>query len=465
MHYKKTTYADIKKLQNICGADRIYTGDEIHEDFSHDELHGFRQYPEVLAEAVCSDEVAAIMEYAHKKNIPVTPRGQGTGLVGGAVCTRGGIMLSLAKMNRILELDEANMTLTVEPGVLLMEIIDHVTPRGFLYPPDPGEKSATIGGNICTNAGGMRAVKYGTTRDYVLALEVVLADGRILELGSKVVKSSSGYSLRDLIIGSEGTLAIVTKAVLKLLPMPERVVSLLIPFPDLQKAIRTVPKLIASKQIPTAVEFLEREVILAAEDFLGKKFPDKSADAYLLISFDGHTKEYVDSVYRHVADLCLEEGADDVLISATPERHEAIWSARGAFLEGIKASTTELDECDVVVPRDKVADFLLLIQRLKSKYGIRMPCFGHAGDGNVHVYALRDELPEEKWNNVLESVFDEMYAESRRLGGEVSGEHGIGIAKRSYLLQALSKGEKVLMQGIKEVFDPKHILNPDKVTS
>jgi glycolate oxidase len=463
MRYNKVTPADIDRLKKICGAGRVYTGGKIHEDYSHDELHGLKQYPEVLVEALSTEEVAAVMKYAHEKNIPVTPRGQGTGLVGGAVCTRGGIMLSLAKMNRILELDEANMTLTVEPGVLLMEIIDYVTPRGLLYPPDPGEKSATIGGNISTNAGGMRAVKYGTTRDYVLALEVVLADGTVLEIGSKVVKTSSGYSLRDLIVGSEGTLCVVTKATVKLVPLPERVVSLLIPFPDLQKAIRTVPKLISAKQVPTAVEFLEREVILAAEDFLGKKFPDKSADAYLLISFDGHSKEYVDSMYRQVADLCLEEGADDVLISATPERHEAIWSARGAFLEGIKASTTELDECDVVVPRDRVADFLLFIQKLKEKYGIRMPCFGHAGDGNVHVYALRDDLSDGKWNSVLEAVFGEMYAESRRLGGEVSGEHGIGIAKRSYLLQDLCDGEKTLMRGIKEVFDPKHILNPGKV--
>ncbi len=463
MNYKKIDQKDIDFLLSICDKDRVFIDKEINEDYWHDELAGIERCPEVLVKVISTDEVSDIMKYAHKNNIPVTPRGQGTGLVGGAVAIYGGIMIDLSKMNKIIEIDEENLTLTVESGVLLMEISKYVESHDLFYPPDPGEKSATIGGNINTNAGGMRAVKYGVTRDYVRGLEVVLPNGEVIETGGKIVKNSSGYSLKDLIVGSEGTLGIVTKAVLRLLPLPKKAISLLIPFPDLSMAIETVPKIIKSKIIPTAIEYMVKDVILASADFLGKTFPDSSADAYLLLTFDGNSKEEVEQSYEKVAHICLESGAYDVLISNTQERQESIWSARGAFLEAIKASTTQMDECDVVVPRNKIAEFVKFSDDLQKKFDIRIKSFGHAGDGNLHIYVLRDELSQEVWDKKLHDVFECMYTRARELGGQVSGEHGIGFAKKPYLNESLGEEGIKLLKNIKLAFDPKNILNPGKV--
>ena len=463
--YKTIDASDIAYFRTVCAAERVIPGDEVGEDYCHDELSGVRRRPDVLIKALSTSEVSAVMKYAYEKNICVTPRGQGTGLVGGAVPLCGGVLLDLSGMNKILELDEVNMTLTLEPGVLLMEVVKFTEEHGFLYPPDPGEKSATIGGNISTNAGGMRAVKYGVTRDYVRGLEVVLPNGDVTEFGGKVVKNSSGYSLKDLIVGSEGTLGIVTKAILRLLPLPKYKTSLLVPFTELAAAIRAVPLVIGASSVPTAVEFMEREVILASEEFLARKFPDNSADAYLLLTFDGASREEVELAYTSAAHICLEAGALDVFISDTQERNESIWSSRGAFLEAIKASTTEMDECDVVVPRKHVAEFVLFSRELQKKYGIRIRSFGHAGDGNLHIYVLRDELSEFEWHDKLEAVFSELYGKARELGGKVSGEHGIGFAKKPYLAESLDADNKALMAGIKKVFDPKNILNPTKVVA
>lgn len=463
MAYGKVTQKDVEALRGILGPDRVKCGDCIHEDFCHDELGGAHAAPEVLVEPLTTEEVSAVMKHAWSREIPVTPRGQGTGLVGGCVPVHGGILMDLSHMNRILELDEDNLVLTVEPGVLLMEIVEFTTVRGYMYPPDPGEKSATIGGNISTNAGGMRAVKYGVTRDYVRGLEVVLADGRVLELGGKIVKNSSGYSLKDLIVGSEGTLGIVTKAMLRLLPLPKKVISLLVPFTSLEQAIGLVPQIIKSKSTPTAVEFMERPVIKAAEDYLGKEFPDSSAPCYLLLSFDGAGKAEVDGAYQEVAELCLANGAIDVYISSTEERQEVIWKARGAFLEAIKASTSRMDECDVVVPRDRVAEFIKFIHELEGKHDIRIQSFGHAGDGNLHVYVLKDELGEEEWESRREAVMADLYEKAGHLRGQVSGEHGIGYDKQRQLCESLGETALELMREIKKSFDPKNILNPGKV--
>ncbi|MBQ7396392.1 MAG: FAD-binding oxidoreductase [Lentisphaeria bacterium] len=461
--YKAFTANDLEALQKICGVERVIPRECIGEDYSHDELAGIHNFPDVLVKAVSTQEVSKIMKYASANNIPVTPRGSGTGLVGGSVALCGGIMLDLTLMNHFLELDEENMTLTLEPGVLLMDVGKYVEEAGLFYPPDPGEKTATIGGNINTNAGGMRAVKYGVTRDYVRGLEVVLPNGNIMELGGKVVKNSSGYSLKDIIVGSEGTLGIVTKAILRLLPLPKHKISLLVPFPDLPSAISAVPSVIRASSIPTAVEFMEREVILAAEEFLARKFPDNSSDAYLLLTYDGASKEELDIAWEEAANICLECGALDVFISNTQERNESIWSARGAFLEAIKASTSEMDECDVVVPRRHVAEFVLYSHALQKKHNVRIRSFGHAGDGNLHIYVLRDELDEKSWEEKLAAVFADLYSKADTLGGKVSGEHGIGYAKKPYLADSLSSDEKAVMAGIKAAFDPANILNPGKL--
>lgn len=461
--YKEVDGRDIVYLKSVLGEDRVLTGEEISEDFSHDELGGISKMPEVLVEVLTTEEVSKVVKYAYQNNIPVIPRGSGTGLVGASVPIHGGIMINMTKMNKILEIDEENLTLTVEPGVLLMEIGDYVKEYDLFYPPDPGEKSATIAGNINTNAGGMRAVKYGVTRDYVRGLELVLPTGEIIEVGGKVVKNSSGYSIKDMVCGSEGTLAIVTKAVLKLLPLPKKSISLLIPFPNLSLAIGTVPKIIKSKVIPTSIEFMERDVILAAEEFLGRKFPDNTADAYLLLTFDGNSTEEIEKDYEGVASIVLNEGALDIFIADTDERKDAIWAARGAFLEAIKASTTEMDECDVCVPRNRVADFINYTYELQKEFNVRIKNFGHAGDGNLHVYILKDNMTEEEWHKKLSQVFNCMYERARELRGQVSGEHGIGFAKKLYLKDQIGDVTSILMKNIKQAFDPKNILNPGKI--
>ena len=461
--YKPILKQDIEYLGTLIPSDRILSSNDISSDYSHDELGGISHMPDVLIFALSTEEISAVMKYAYSENIPVVVRGSGTGLVGAGVPLYGGIMICTSRMDKILELDTDNLTVTVQPGVLLMELAEYVEGNGLFYPPDPGEKSATIGGNISTNAGGMRAVKYGVTRDYVRALTVVLPNGDIVKLGGKVVKNSSGYSLKDLIIGSEGTLGIITEATLRLLPLPGVSLSLLVPFDTMDAALCAVPEIIKSKSDPTAIEYMSRETILFAEDFLSKKFPDNSHEAYLLLSFDGADSAAVEAGYERVADLCLKLGACDVYLVDTEERKKSVWSARGAFLEAIKASTNEMDECDVVVPRSKIADFIKFTHKCAKDVGLRIPSFGHAGDGNLHIYICRDNAPDDVWAKKLKMCFDLMYEKAAEFGGKVSGEHGIGFAKKEYLKASLCSTELELMKGIKSVFDPKGILNPEKV--
>ncbi len=369
-------------------------------------------------------------------------------------------------MNRIIKLDKENLTLVVEPGALIMEIRSFAEEKGLFYAPMPGEQSATIGGNISTNAGGIKAVKYGVTREWVRGLEIVLPSGEIIELDGDLAKNSSGYSLKNLIIGSEGTLAIVTKAWLKLIPLPKHMVSLLVPFPDYSSAIEAVPQIIIkSKVLPTSLEFMERNVILDAEEYLGKKFPDNTSDAYLLISMDGSDKAAIEKEYEAVADVCLELGALDVFISDTPERQESIWKTRSAFLEGIKGCTSELEECDVVVPRSEIAHFLQYTLVLQKEHDIRLKTFAHGGDGNVHTYILRDNLVQGEWESKLRKIMDLLYKKAKESGGNISGEHGIGFLKKGDLVHQHQTNPAVLrlMKQIKKIFDPHNILNPGKV--
>lgn len=464
MAYNKVTEQSVAYLKLATAPDRVYVGAEINADFTHDEMQEYGKFlPEVVVEAISTAEVAKVMQYAYANNIPVTPRGSGTGLCGGAVATYGGILLSLAKMNRIIEIDTNNLMTRVEAGVLLMQLNKELENTGLFYPPDPGEKSATIGGNVMTNAGGMRAVKYGVTRDYVRGLKAVLPNGEVIDTGGKVIKNSSGYSIKDLLIGSEGTLAVVTEITLRLIPAPKKTVSLLVPFESLDKCIETVPIILRSRSNPTAVEFMQRQVIEAAEQHLGKVFPDKSSDAYLLLSFDGNSTEEIERIYDDVARLCLEQGAQDVFIAATAERNESIWSARGAFLEAIKSGTSSLDECDVVVPKDKVAEFVKYAHSLEQEYKVRIMSFGHAGDGNLHVYCLKDDVSEDKWREKVSAIMQKWYNKAVELEGQVSGEHGIGHAKIDYLAESVGEVSMLLMKRIKAAFDPTNILNPGKV--
>ena len=461
--FAKVTGEDLAFFESILPG-RVFSGGNVSSDYEHDEMTIYGLYaPEAVLLAQNTDEISAVLRYCCQKGIAVTPRGAGTGLCGGCVAVRGGIVLSTERMKRGLEGDEKNMTATVEPGVLLMEFPKALEGTGLFYPPDPGEKTATMGGNAMTNAGGMRAVRYGVTRDYVLGMEVVLSSGEILTLGGKNVKTSSGYSLIDLLVGSEGTLGILTKLTVKLIPEPKANISLLIPFDDLDTCIGAVPAVLGCGCEPTAVEFMEREVIACAETYLGKQFPDASADAYLLVRLDGASVEALRPAMDRLTDLALSIGARDVLLADTDERKESIWNARGAFLEAIKNSTTVMDECDVVVPRERIADFVRQSGQIGREAGVRICSFGHAGDGNLHIYVCKDAMEDQAWAKALEQVMDRLYAAARNLGGEVSGEHGIGHAKREFLRESLGETQMALMRGIKSVFDPAGILNPGKV--
>ena len=462
--YKKITEKDIAYLSTIVEEKYFFCEDNIPEDYSKDELGTLVSKPDVLIFVQSALEISKIMKYANEEKIPVVVRGSGTGLVGGCVPMAGGIVICTSKMNKILELDENNLTLTVEPGVLLFEIYQYVESRGYFYAPDPGEKTATIGGNISTNAGGMRAVKYGTTRDWVVGLEVVLPNGEITQFGRKVVKDSTGFSLKNLIIGSEGTLAIVTKAILKITTKPNETLSLLVPFETREAAIEAVPEIIKAQLNTIAIEFFERNTILMSEEFLGKKFPEKRSDAYILLTFEGHNKNELRFNYQSAAEICIRElNAIDAFIVDTDDRKETVWKARGAFLEAIKSSTSEMDECDVVVPRSEVSNFIKFTYELQEKYNIRIPSFGHAGDGNLHIYICRDNYSKEQFEVILEKVFNELYERANQVGGLVSGEHGIGYAKKGYMKDQLGETQIELMNGIKKVFDPNNILNPGKI--
>ena len=461
--FAKVTGEDLAFFESILPG-RVFSGGNVSSDYEHDEMTIYGLYaPEAVLLAQNTDEISAVLRYCCQKGIAVTPRGAGTGLCGGCVAVRGGIVLSTERMKRVLEVDEKNMTATVEPGVLLMEFPKALEGTGLFYPPDPGENTATMGGNAMTNAGGMRAVRYGVTRDYVLGMEVVLSSGEILTLGGKNVKTSSGYSLIDLLVGSEGTLGILTKLTVKLIPEPKANISLLIPFDDLDTCIGAVPAVLGCGCEPTAVEFMEREVIACAETYLGKQFPDASADAYLLVRLDGASVEALRPAMDRLTDLALSIGARDVLLADTDERKESIWNARGAFLEAIKNSTTVMDECDVVVPRERIADFVRQSGQIGREAGVRICSFGHAGDGNLHIYVCKDAMEDQAWAKALEQVMDRLYEAARNLGGEVSGEHGIGHAKREFLRESLGETQMALMRGIKSVFDPAGILNPGKV--
>lgn len=461
--FEKVKEADLAFFESVMPG-RVYSAQAISTDYDHDEMTIYGHYlPEAVLQAQSTEEISAVLGYCNRRNIPVTPRGAGTGLCGGCVAKEGGIVLSTERMKQVLEVDTRNMTATVEPGVLLMEFPKALEGTGLFYPPDPGEKTATMGGNAMTNAGGMRAVRYGVTRDYVLGMEVVLANGDILTLGGKNVKTSSGYSLIDLMVGSEGTLGILTKLTVKLVPEPKANVSLLIPFDNLEACIEAVPEVLACGCEPTAVEFMEREVIACAETYLGKQFPDTSADAYLLVRLDGAGNEALQPMIERLTDTALGLGARDVLLADTDERKESIWNARGAFLEAIKGSTPAMDECDVVVPRDRIAAFVKRSVEIGQELGVRICSFGHAGDGNLHLYVCQDEMKEQAWNETVERVMERLYEEARALDGEVSGEHGVGHAKRAFLSQSVGGLQIELMRRIKAAFDPAGILNPGKV--
>ena len=466
--YNKVTPEMIEKFKEIAPK-RVLVGDEINEDFTHDEMAIYgKAKPEVLVEATSTEEVAAVVKLCNENKVPVTPSGARTGLVGGAVSIGGGVMISLTKMNKILGYDKENFVVKIQSGVLLNDLAQDAEKQGLLYPPDPGEKFATVGGNVATNAGGMRAVKYGCTRDYVRAMTVVLPTGEIVKLGATVSKTSSGYSLLNLMIGSEGTLGIITELTLKVIPAPKSVISLIIPYENLEDCIATVPQFFMHHLAPQALEFMEKEVVMDTEKFLGKQVYPKELEgteigAYLLATFDGNSEEQLEDIIEQASEVVLEAGAIDVLVADTSAKMKDAWAARSSFLEAIMEETKLLDECDVVVPVNKIAEYLTFVNKTGEECGLVIKSFGHAGDGNLHIYQCSNDLEEEEFKKRVDKFFDIIYKEATNCGGLVSGEHGIGSGKVKYLVDSVGETNMAIMEGIKRVFDPKMILNPGKV--
>ena len=387
---------------------KVYVGDEVNEDFFHDEMPIYGEgYPDCLVDAQSTEDVAAVMKICNENKVPVIARGAGTGLTGAGVAIKKGVMINMQTMNKILEYDVDNMVVRVQPGVLLNDLAEDCLSKGYLYPPDPGEKFATLGGNVATNAGGMRAVKYGTTRDYVRAMQVVLPNGEITNFGAVISKSSTGYSLKDLMIGSEGTLGIITELTLKIVPAPKTTISLIVPFEDLNSCIGTVPKLFQANLNPQAIEFMERKIVLASEKYIGKETFPKNIDgtdvnAYLLITFDGDDEDGIYDTMERAAEVLTENGAIDVLVADTPAQLKEAWAARSSFLEAIESQYKLLDECDVVVPITKIAEYVEFVNETAEEYMFDVQSFGHAGDGNLHIYTLSNE--EEKLDQFKDEV-------------------------------------------------------------
>ncbi len=459
----------LKKLKEIIPDKKRIVAHDIPEKYLSDTLGRLKGEAAALVFPQSTEEVSKILKYAHKHDIPVTPRGAGTNLVGSTVPVDGGIILDFSHMDKILELDENTMTITVQPGLLLQDLQKYVEERGLFYPPDPGEKASSIGGNISTNAGGMRAVKYGVTRDYVRGLEVVTADGSVLTAGGKNVKDASGLSLKNLYIGSEGTLAVITKCILKLIPKPETSLSVLVPYPDLKTGIRSVLSVLRANANPTAVEFMERKVVKLGEDFLGVKYPYPEAGSYILLTFDGHATEVRENAER-IRKLALDGGALAYLpLTDTAQNNPSndipsaadIWKVRGALVKAVEAFS-EQEPVDIVVPIDKTAEFISFINKLDEESGMQMVSFGHAGDGNVHLCVVRGDRDLKTWHKELKANMDKAYHKAYELGGITSGEHGIGISKRRYFLRETPGENLEIMNRIKDALDPKHILNDKK---
>lgn len=466
--YNKVTPELVEQLKEIVPG-KVYTGEDINEDFSHDEMPIYgKRLPDVVVDVTTTEEVAKVVKLCYENSVPVIPRGAGTGLTGAAVPVTDGVLINMAKMNKILEYDMENLVVRVEAGVLLNDLAQDAESKGLLYPPDPGEKFATLGGNVATNAGGMRAVKYGCTRDYVRAMTVVLPTGEVVTLGGKVSKTSTGYSLLNLMIGSEGTLGIITELTLKLIPKPKETISLIIPYENLNDCISTVPKFFLNHLQPQALEFMEKEIVEASENYLGKSvFPKEvegqQVNAYLLVTFDGDDMESLENLTEVAAEIVLEAGAIDVLVADTPALKKDAWAARSSFLEAIEAETKLLDECDVVVPVTEIANYVAFVNGLEDNYGFKIKSFGHAGDGNLHIYACSNDMEEEEFKKQVDDFMETIYKKASELGGMISGEHGIGYGKMQYLAEFSGETNMRLMEGIKQVFDPKMILNPGKV--
>lgn len=468
MTYGKVTPAIVEEIRRLVGERYVVTDPEQLEPFSHDEVaeKEYHHLPEAVVRPRTAEEIAALMKLANRELIPVTPRGGGSGLSGGAVPVRGGIVLCLDRMNAILEIDTENLVVVVEPGVVTNEIDAAVAEHGLFFAGYPMSlQSCFIGGNVAENAGGGKAVKYGVTGRYVLGLEVVTPEGEIVTYGGKLVKNVTGYDLIGLMVGSEGTLGIFTKIILKLLPRPTKTADLLVLFPDAASAIQMVPAIMTkARLIPTAIEFMDRLSIRTACEYLNEHLPYEEAGAMLLIEVDGNSPGQLCEDYEAIGELCLANGAIEVYVADNRTTQERIWSVRRNIAEAFMAISPHQSLEDITVPVAEIPRIIPEIERIAQRYDIPIPCYGHAGDGNLHVTPVMNPAHTlEQWHQMLPCVLEELYGATQRLGGVISGEHGIGHKRKQYLRYSVDEATLDLMKRVKKAFDPRNVLNPGKV--
>lgn len=466
--YTRLTPEIIGDLKQIVGSRNMIADPEKMEHYSHDEtsVEEYGHMPEVVLTPTTVEQVAAIMKLASKHVIPVTPRGAGSGLSGGAIPIFGGIVLSLEKMNQILEVDEANLTVTAETGIITNELNEHLKEKGLFFAGYPMSlETCFLGGNIAENAGGGKAVKYGVTGRYILGMEVVTPQGEIVSLGGKVTKDVSGYDLKQLYIGSEGTLGIITKATIRLLGMPQAASDLLVPFKSAQEAISVVPLIMKSGIVPTSIEFMDRSSIEMSCAYLNESLPLEGVGAMLLIEIDGTDENQVEHDLIAVGDLCSKQGAMEVYVAEDASNRERIWSVRRNIAEAIKVYSPVQSLEDVVVPIGSIPSVLPELKRLSEKYDVTIPCYGHAGDGNLHATIVKNPKSSmESWHDLEPKLLSELYEFIvGELGGKISGEHGIGLKRRAYLKTLTPSGEYKLFEAVKKAFDPAMIMNPGKI--
>jgi len=453
----------LRELAIIVGDENILMDGEARDLYGQDETEDLRFPPEVVIKPSTTEQVARILALANSYTVPVTPRGGGTGLSGGALPIYGGICLSMDRFSRILEIDEKNFQAVVEPGVITQKFQEAVEERGLFYPPDPASRgSCQLGGNLAECAGGPRAVKYGVTKDYVLGLEAVLPTGEIINTGARVLKNVSGYNLTQLIIGSEGTLAVITKIIFRLVPLPKVRKVLLVAFNSIEDAATAVAGIFQHGVTPSALEFMERSAVKAVEQRMGKLFPNGDAEAQLLIEMDGNYAEVLDKDIEVVGEVLQHYNPLDVLLAEEKQKVADVWALRRGIGEAVKSISAYKEE-DTVVPRAHLPQLVRGVKAICAKFGITSICYGHAGDGNVHVNILKDKLDDATWHRHLDTAIREIFQLTVSLGGAISGEHGIGYSQRPYLPIAVSPGELRLMREIKNTFDPHNILNPGKI--
>lgn len=463
MNFNQLTPDLIQRFTSIVGEEAVLRDDESRSLYGKDETEDFVFPPDLVMKPSTTQQVAAILRLASEYRVAVTPRGGGTGLSGGALPIHGGICLSMEKFNRIIEIDEKNFQAVVEPGVITQKFQEELESRRLLYPPDPSSRgSSQLGGNLAECAGGPRAVKYGVTKDYVLGLEAVLPTGEVINTGGRVLKNVSGYNLTQLIIGSEGTLAVITKIIFRLIPLPTKRKVVLVQFNTLEDACSAVAGIFQRGVTPSALEFMERAAVKAAEDRLGKKFPNGDAEAQLLVEVDGNHDSLLDKDIETVAEVAQQHNCIDILLAEDRQKVDDVWALRRSMGEAVKSYSVYKEE-DTVVPRAHLPQLVRGVKDICATYGITSICYGHAGDGNVHVNILKDKLDDATWEKHLDTAIREIFQLTVSLGGTISGEHGIGYSQKSYLPIALSPTELNLMKQIKRTFDPQGILNPGKI--